>query len=426
MLEQIDIAFKTPPKRHFFFGYYDVSPLSMDGTKLLAQEVNFIDRMPCEDDRLIIGYFDLKSKKWIPLSETSAWNWQMGCRLQWLGPDFNRFVIYNDREDGKFVSYIVDVQTGEKIKLPFPIYSISSDGRYSVTLNFARLHHTRPGYGYWGGEDPYFHEEHPDNDGIFLVNLKTGECKLIISIDRLYRIKHMPIMDEGIHWVNHLIFNRKGTRFIFLHRWSLPDGGMYSRLYTANYEGSELSLLLDTGMASHFCWRDNETIICWGRQGTVMSSVRNKSLFINRFIKFLRPLYHKLLPRTVKHGITKDAYLIIKDFSGIVSSLNHPALKENGHCSVSPDGRWMLTDTYPDKEHFRRLLLYNLLDGRLLELGRFKSLPPGFPEDWDISGARCDLHPKWSFDGKCICIDSVHEDYRGMYLFDVKMLIQGV
>ena len=93
--------FKTPNDgKHYFFGYYDKSPLDLTNTKLLALQVDFIDRLPTEKDTARIGYFDLSKKDNIfyELERTRVFNWQQGCMLQWHG-DRDGQIIYNDLID---------------------------------------------------------------------------------------------------------------------------------------------------------------------------------------------------------------------------------------------------------------------------------------------------------------------------------------
>ena len=51
---------------------------------------------------------------------------------------------------GRFVSVIRDLASGETRILPLPIYALSPDGHCAVSPEFARIHRTRPGYGYLG------------------------------------------------------------------------------------------------------------------------------------------------------------------------------------------------------------------------------------------------------------------------------------
>ena len=93
-------------------------------------------------------------------------------------------------------------------------------------------------------------------------------------------------------------------------------------------------------------------------------------------------------------------------------------MPEDGHASFSPDGKWIVCDTYPmGHERLSGLLLYNPSSDRKVLLGRFHS-EPLFTGD-----IRCDLHPRWSPDGKTITFDAVHEGRRQIYAVDVSPFV---
>jgi hypothetical protein len=82
------------------------------------------------------------------------------------------------------------------------------------------------------------------------------------------------------------------------------------------------------------------------------------------------------------------------------------------------DFRWhRLTDTYPRAKPYRTLILYDLRSGRRTDIGRFYSPP-------EITGEiRCDLHPRWSRDGRQVCFDSAHEGHRQVHAADVSRVV---
>jgi len=373
----------TAGPRHHFFGYYDKSPWDKSSRYLLGLETIFIDRPPTPNDIATIGIIDLSdNSRWLPLAETQAWNWQQGAMLQWLPTAPDSSIIYNYRDGERFVSVIRDVHTAESRTLPLPIYAVSRDGKSAVTLNFARLHQTRPGYGYVGLPDPYEDEIAPDDDGIYWMDLNTGEHKLIISLAQIVSIRHNSSMDDAKHWFNHMLFNPNDTRFLFLHRWRRPDGGRWTRMFTANPDGSEICCVADHEMVSHFDWRNPHQILAWARQRHI-----------------------------------GDRYFLFTDRENKVEVVGEGILTADGHCSYSPNGHWILTDTYPDRERMRTLILYRHSDGCRLDIGRFFA-----PKELD-GEIRCDLHPRWRRDGQQVCIDSVHEGHRQMYVLDVAEIV---
>lgn len=366
-----------------WFGYYDKCPWDKTGQYLLTMEVDFMDRPPVPSDIAILGMLDLKDdNRFIPLAETYAFNWQQGTHLQWMPNAPDREIIYNSLAGDHYVSIIQDVFTGRKRELPLPIYAVSPDGKRAVTLNFSRVHSCRPGYGYnhlphRAGPDV------PDDDGIWVMDLTTGEHKLIVTIKQVYEIATQDNMVGARHWFNHLQFNTDGSRFVFLHRWRhAPNKPFLTRMFTCSPDGSDLFLLNDHDMTSHFDWQGPNTILAYAR----------------------------------RRGFG-DHYFIFHDRSDKIEILGADVFTTDGHCSFSPDRKWLLTDTYPDKEQKRTLILYRIADNLRVDVGRFYSLPVSDLE------FRCDLHPRWSRDGRQVCFDSTHEGERQMYVMDVSEVV---
>jgi hypothetical protein len=322
--------------------------------------------------------------RWIPLAETPVWNWQQGTMLRWMPTAPDRLIIHNDRQGDAYVSVVRDVHSGETRTLPMPVYAVSNDGRSAVTLNFSRVNRTRPGYGYVGVPDRWETDPHPEEDGIYWMDLETGEHRPIVSLDQIASFRTDDTMRDGQHWFNHLQFNTDDSRFLFLHRWQVGEGRL-TRLFTANPDGSDVCCVSDHEMTSHFDWRDPEWILAWAR----------------------------------RHDVG-DRYFLFRDRSEEQTVVGDGILTSDGHCSYGPDRHWFLTDTYPDRETSKRtLLLYRPEDDCRVEIGRFYSPP-------EVTGEiRCDLHPRWNRDGTQVCFDSVHEGHRGMYVIDVGDIVSG-
>lgn len=383
MTAQVPIRSLTSGPAAHWFGYYDKIQFDPEDQYVLGMEVNFEDRAPAPHDSIILGMIDVKDNdRWIPFAETTAWCWQQGCLLQWL-PGSSREVIYNIRMDARYASVVQNVFTGEKRTLPHPIYSVSPDGKTAVSLNFSRVGQTRPGYGYNGFPDPNENIHAPDDDGLFSVDLKTGEAKFILSLAQIADFEPDETTPMGKHWFNHLLFNTDGTRFIFLHRWHRADGkGWYTRGFTMKPDGEERFCFNNHGMVSHFIWRDPDHLLAWSREPE-----------------------------------SGNKFHLYKDKTDIVTVVGEEALTVDGHCTYSPNGEWILTDTYPDRERMQKLMLYRPADGKLVSLGRFYQAQPA-----DVQ-LRCDLHPRWSRNGKYICIDSKCSGQRQLYLLDVSDII---
>ncbi len=373
----------TSGPKHHWFGYYDKLQFDPSSRYVLGMEVDFEHRSPNAEDVIGIGMVDLADgDRWIELGETSAWCWQQGCMLQWI-PGSNSKVVWNDRVDDRFVCHIVDVHSGSKRTVDYPIYTISPDGRTAIGADFRRINHMRPGYGYAGIPDPNFDQLAPDDVGIHRIDLETGQASLIVSIAQVAAIPYPHKDISGAkHYFNHLLFNTDGSRFIFLHRWRFGDAGFNTRMMTAGADGSDVYAVDQYGHTSHFIWRDPETILAWAR-----------------------------------HPSHDDAFYLYRDRTQDVEVIGKGVMKLNGHCTYLADTNWILNDTYPVPRgdgRVQELYLYYVESGERTELGEYASYPE-YTGEW-----RCDLHPRSSPDGKLITVDSVHGgDGRQIYLMDI-------
>ena len=377
-------AITRGPKFHWF-GYYDKLQFDPGSRYVLGMEVDFEHRSPRPGDAIRLGMIDLDDgDRWIELAETSAWCWQQGSMLQWL-PGSKSEVIFNGRQGDHYVSHILDVKSRKKRTLPSPVYAISPDARWAVAPDFRRLADVRPGYGYNGIPDPHANVPAPDDAGIRRLDLRTGQVKLILSFAQVAAIPNPHFDFTGArHWFNHLLFSPDGTRFILLHRWTGGAAGTrrITRMLTANLEGKDVRIVDDFGGMSHFIWRDQQHILGWATR-----------------------------PPQGGH------FYLYKQPEEDIAVVGDGVMTADGHCTYLPGKRWILCDTYPDKQRYQHPYLFDTRTGTRHPLGHFKS-PAQYNGEW-----RCDTHPRFSPDGRRVTIDSPHNGGRQIYLIDVRGIV---
>jgi putative CocE/NonD family hydrolase len=365
-------------KEHLFASYYGINSFDRSGRYITVLETDIRFKLADENEPATLGLVDLKTNNFIPLTETHAWNFQQGCMAHWLGTSPDSLIIYNDLRNGKFISVIMNVHTRKEIRtIQYPVSAVSPDGKEALSINFARLRLTRPDYGYAGaGQDPKKEIQFPDDDGIFLVDLVSFNSKLIVSYRQLKDLVP-PVTDSNILWINHTLFSRKGSKIFFLAR-QLDNKSWTTTSFTVNRDGTNLQRSFpDNWAGSHFDWlNDNELMVTANWEGKQ---------------------YCHVLFTPVK-----------KDFQ----RLGNGMLDFDGHGTFSPDGKWMITDTYPDQGmREQKIYLMDMKTGTTLSLGRFYE-PEEFSGHW-----RCDLHCRWSPDGTMIGFNSTRTGSRQVYIF---------
>lgn len=389
-------AITRGPQQHWF-GYYDKREFDPTGRYVLSNEVAFEGRTPKADDSITVGYVDTTDgDAWHPIGKSLAWGWQQGCMLQWIGDDGQR-VLWNDREGDQHVCRIHSMNDGSTRTINRPIYTLSADGKFGLSLDFRRTQNLRPGYGYVGLADPYVDQRAPAESGIEKVDLETGESQMILS---LADVANMPWSDgdkrqDAWHYFNHLLINPSGTRFVVLHRYRPKfdpatlqfEGPFVTRMLSANMDGSDVYVLDPSGYTSHFIWKDDQTL-------TMFTKPKDQKY---RFYDFV-------------------------DQTRQVTPVGHDVMWGNGHNTYlpAPHEDWILNDTYPSKKDRRQTVyLYHRSTGKKVVLGHFPS-PHTYTGEW-----RCDTHPRCSENGKTIAIDSPHDGGRQVYLLDISEVLSG-
>ncbi len=226
--------------KHSFFGYYDINPISVKNDKVLGITINTKGNAT---STAAVGYFNLSSPtNFLQVGKSKTWCWQQGNRLRWSTLD-NDIIIYNKLVDDRYGCVFQNIKSKKIISsINFPIYDISTEERYGLSLNFSRLERLRPGYGYSNLPDLSSALKHPANDGVFLVDVGKNTSSLIISLDKLSRIEPCPSMEGAQHYINHLSWNLSGNRFLFFHLWA-KGSTRRSRMFTSDLKGSDLFLI---------------------------------------------------------------------------------------------------------------------------------------------------------------------------------------
>ena len=362
----------------YFYGYYDKSPWDATDRYMICIKVKQAYKSVSPKEPGIVGVIDIQDgNKFIKLGVTHTWNVQQSCMAQWMGPDYKSRILYNDFRDGRYCSVVYNFQTKKEEKvLPMAAYDVACDGSFILSLDFSRLHRMRPGYGYSNQPDETKGICCPDQGCIWKVDVKAGKVTELFKYTDFAAFEPDESMNGAEHKVNHLMISPNCKRFMVLHRW-FQKGRKHTRLVTVNVDKTEMYNLSDDIFVSHCYWKNDDEIL---------SFLRKKE--------------------------TGDHYYLMKDKTQEYQ-MYWPRLATDGHCSYSPDGQLIVTDSYPNRK--RMAFVYLCKEAQIQPVRIAKVFSP-FKYNNDC---RCDLHPRWNRTGDKVCIDSVHDGKRGLYVISI-------
>lgn len=364
--------------KHVFCGYFDIAPNSQFDSDRILAHVLPLNAVPGETE-IELSFYDLELSRFISFYTTKAWCWQQGSRLRW-GKDKN-IVFFNDIDENQGYCCRKFNVKNRRIEqtINFPLYDISRDEKYGISINFERLQKLRPGYGYMC-YDKFDKTNAPNDDGIFYIDLVTGENKLLVS---LYDLSSMVKESEaGKNYINHISISPKGQYVMFFHLWTVNQmPGWKATLCVYNIRNNKVLRLEDVDQVSHYTWKDEHTILITG-----VDACTKKGFY---------RLYNI---------VTQNKY-----------DINNILLQKDGHPTFSRKFNGFYGDTYPSHSFIQSFFSYDCSNNH------YEKIIDLFSDPRLYDDKRCDLHPHYFRSCETIALDSTFEKkQREIILINMK------
>jgi len=369
------------PSNHFFgyIGHVGNTPWNGSGRYMVLLRTGFQDRMPAPDDAADIVILDTANDYAAEkVEETRAWNPQQGTMLYWnpARPDTQFF--FNDRDPAteKVFCVLYDLESRRRVKefrfddTPIGNSGVAQQGGYFLGLNYGRMDRLRKVTGYPGAFDWTGETLAPENDGVFKVDVESGEKTLLVSFATLadeVRASLPQVDDLGL-FINHTLWSRDDRRILLYLRGGWSGLARRSRrineFFTIHPDGSNLTRH-ETFPGGH---------PEWGSGNTVIGAVKGKQAEYN------------------------------VDTKRITRELGNRQIFPNpeGDIALSPDGHWFVNG-YP-RSGENVYVIYHMQAGT-----HFTT--PGLPRGAYVKGdLRLDPSPCWRRDAKAIAFPGLADD----------------
>jgi len=381
------------PKHHFFgyIGQCQTIPWNAGGRYILGLEIDRIDRLPKPEEYATVILIDThRDNRIIRLDQCHAWNPQQGTMFYWnpLRPETQFFFNDRDTKTGKVFTVLYDIEQSKRIReyrfedTPVGNGGVAADGSAFAAINYGRLARLRLVTGYPEALDWSRDEIAPENDGIFIVDVRTGSKRLLVSyrtLDEELR-RRKPRLDHTGLFINHTLWNRDSDCLYFFVRagWSKTmrnKGDRVNTPCTIRADGTGLTLH-ERFIGGHPEWAEGNLVI--GREGN----------------------------RQVLYDVEKKE---------IVRQLGTPEIfpQPEGDISLSPNGEWFVNGYGDKKVNKNFYTVYRRADGAFVR-------SEGIDKGAYSGNIRIDGAPRWNRSSDAILVPGIAEDEtRQMFVLHV-------
>ena len=375
----------TKGPEHHLFGYIGQSltiPWNLSGNRLLTLSSPFINHLPAgnEPAGVCLVHTDKPEGKFFhieKIDESRGWNTQQGTMFYWNPDNPENQFFFNDRDKktGKVFTVLFDIKQGRRVReykfedTPVGNSGVCPAGKSFLAINYARMARLRAVTGYKGATDWTEGIMAPENDGIFKIDINSGQKKLLVSFKTMQtEIEKKGIDTEGESlFINHTLWNRDGNLFCFFIRagWK-KDGRKKKRtnvFCTMNADGT--GLVVDRPfIGGHPEWGIGQQMI--GRKG--------------------------------------DDQIIIDIISeNIMGKIGNPEAIPNpeGDISLSPNGNWFVNGYGKDSKLYYNIV--RLSDGKWTRT-------TGINKGKYSGDVRIDPAPRWNRENNQILVQGIADD----------------
>lgn len=226
------------PKSHFFgyIGHALTIPWNASGRHIVALRTGFHDRMPRPGETADIVLIDTADNyRVLALDQTRAWNLQQGTMLSWNPDAADAQFLFNDLdpETGAVFTVLYDIVQRRRVReYRFGGESVanggvSPKGKYFAAANYGRISRSREIISYAGaGDATQGGPANPETDGLFRVDIATGERRLLVSCAQLQDLllntpknrAQLGDPDRYPLYAHHTLWSRDGAWIFFVVR----------------------------------------------------------------------------------------------------------------------------------------------------------------------------------------------------------------
>ena len=311
------------PSERTLHRFFDTSPISPSGRFLALFRLPYENRSPAPGDAGEVVVIDLQSGKERLIAQSRGWEMQVGANVQWGRTDSELYFNDVDPRTWKAFAVQLDPATGKRREFDGTVFMVAPDGSALVSHNLIKSRLAQEGYGVIiPGERVTKNIGPVNDDGLYVTDTKTGQCRLLVSLKTIYEqaVPSIRIEDPDKHefYCFQAKWNPQSSRLLTAVQWRPLTGGKRHRaVITMNRDGSDIRTAVTAAQ-----WDLGGHHINWSPDGVHLS---------------------------MNLSVDEDPGLEIASFKFDGSGLQSIFKPGSGHPSFHPDGRFIISDAYPSE-----------------------------------------------------------------------------